>query len=53
MGLSAVIFFQLFACNGKNSDGLNGKLHLKIEIGPFEDSANREKILSIFKIEIQ
>ena len=36
-------FFQLF--ENKNSDNLSGKLHLKIEVGPFESSDKREKFL--------
>ncbi len=36
-------FFQLF--ENKNTDDLSGKLHLKIEVGPFESSDKRGKFL--------
>lgn len=38
-------FFQLF--KKENTDDLSGKLHLKIEVGPFESSDKREKFLEI------
>lgn len=38
-------FFQLF--ENKNTDDLSGKLHLKIEVGPFESSDKRAKFLEI------
>lgn len=41
-------FFQLFE-DRNTEQGLNGNLYLKIEVGPFTESAKRQKFLNILR----
>ena len=42
-------FFNLSTVNGDDDDGFKGTLALKIEVGPFEDSEKRQKLLNVLK----